>query len=96
MHVFACRYLYEWRMEIVIYTANFYVLLTVLLSIILGNDQLHAQLLDFTIGLLCTFTCFEHYTCMLMIRRLNCTDAASVSSLSVSSYPMQVHRIATY
>jgi hypothetical protein len=42
---------------------------------ILGNDQLDAQLLGFTIGLLCSSTCFEH--CMLIIRRLNCTDAAS-------------------
>ena len=42
---------------------------------ILGNDQLDTQLFDFTIRLLCSSTCFEHY--MLIIRRLNRTDAAS-------------------
>ena len=42
---------------------------------LLGNDQLDAQLLDFTIRLLCSSTCFEHY--MLIIRRLNCINAAS-------------------
>ena len=54
---------------------NFYVLLTVHLTITLGNDQLDTQLLDFTISLLSSSTCFEHY--MLIIRRLNCIDAAS-------------------
>ena len=48
-----------------------FVLLTVYLSIILDNDQLDTQLLYFTIRLLC----FEHY--MLIIRRLDCIDAAS-------------------
>jgi len=52
-----------------------YILLTVRLSIILGNDQLEAQLLDFTTRLLCSSTCFEHY--MLIMRRLNCIDAAT-------------------
>jgi len=39
-----------------------------------ANDQLYTQLLDFTVHLLCSSTCFKHY--MLIIRRLNCTDAA--------------------
>ena len=54
---------------------NFYILMTVHLSIILDNDQLDAHLLYFTIRLLQSSTCFEHY--MLIIRRLNCIDAAS-------------------
>ena len=41
----------------------------------LGNDQFDIQLLYFTILLLCSSTCFEHY--MLIIRRLNCIDPAS-------------------
>jgi len=45
------------------------------LSIILGNDQLDTQLLDFTICLISSSTCSEHY--MLIIRSLNCIDAAS-------------------
>ena len=53
----------------------FYVLLTVHLSIILGNDQLDTQLLYFTIRLLWSSTCFEHY--MFIIRRLNCIYAVS-------------------
>ena len=52
-----------------------YVLWTVHLSIILGNDQLDTQLLYFTIRLLRSSTCFEYYT--LIVRRLNCIDAAS-------------------
>ena len=55
--------------------SNCYVLLTVHLGIILDNDQLDTQLLCFTIRLLYSTTCFEHY--MLIIRRLNCIDAAS-------------------
>ena len=54
---------------------NYYVLLTVYLSIILDNDQRDAYLLYFTIRPLKSSTCFEHY--MLIIRRLNCIDAAS-------------------
>jgi len=41
----------------------------------LDNDQLVTHLLYFTIRLLQSSTCFEHY--MLIIRRLNCIDAAS-------------------
>ena len=41
----------------------------------LDNDQLDAHLLYFTIRPLQSSTCFEHY--MLIIRRLNCIDAAS-------------------
>ena len=41
----------------------------------LGNDQPDTQLLYFTIRLLWSSPCFEHY--MLIIRRLNCIDAAS-------------------
>jgi hypothetical protein len=44
-------------------------------SIIVGNDQLDTQLLYFTIRLLWSSTYFEHH--MLIIRRLNCIDAAS-------------------
>ena len=70
---------------------NFYVLLTVHLSINLDNDQLDAHLLYFTIRPLKSSTCFEHY--MLIIRRLNCIDSASGIVLSVSGRP--VHRTAT-
>ena len=51
-----------------------FVLLTVHLSIIL-DDQLDTQLLYFSLRLLRSSTCFEHY--MLIIRRLNCNDAPS-------------------
>jgi len=67
----------------------FNVLLTVNLSIILDNDQLDAHLLYFAICPLQSSTCFEH--CMLIIRRLNCIDAASGIVLSVSDRP--VHRL---
>ena len=40
----------------------------------LDNDQLDAHLLYFTIRPIQSSTCFEHY--MLIIRRLNCIDAA--------------------
>ena len=66
-----------------------YVLLTVHRSISLDNDQLDAHLLYFTIRPLQSSTCFEHY--MLIIRRLNCIDAASDIVLSVSD--RQVHRL---
>ena len=56
----------------------------------LDNDQLDAHLLYFTIRPLQSSTCFEH--CMLIIRRLNCIDAASGIVLSVSGRP--VHRTA--
>jgi len=42
--------------------------LTLNLSIILDNDQLDTHLLYFTISLLESSTCFEHY--MLIIRKL--------------------------
>jgi len=57
------------------YIVFFYVLLTVHLSISLDIDQLDAHLLYFTICLLQSSTCFEHY--MLIIRSLNCIDVAS-------------------
>ena len=41
----------------------------------LDNDQLDTHFLYFTIRRLQSPTCFEHY--MLIIRRLNCIDAAS-------------------
>jgi len=44
-------------------------------AVILDNDQLDTHLLYFTIRLLKFSTCFEHY--MLIIRRLNCIDAAN-------------------
>ena len=50
-------------------------MLTVHLSIILDNGQLDTHLLYFTIRLLLSSTCFEHY--MPIIRRLNYIDAAS-------------------
>ena len=59
----------------------FNVLLTVHLSISLDNDQLDAHLLCFSIRPLQSSTCFKHY--MLIIRRLNCIDAASGIVLSV-------------
>ena len=52
------------------------------LSIILDNDQRDAYLLYFTIYLLHASTCSEHY--MLIIRRLNCIDAASGIVLWIS------------
>jgi len=66
-----------------------HVLLTVHLSISLDNDQLDAHLPYFTIRPLQSSTCFEDY--MLIIRRLNCIDAASGIVLSVSGRP--VHRL---
>jgi len=73
-------------------------------NICLDNDQLDAHLLYFTIYLLHSSTCFEHY--MLIIRRLNCIDAVSGIMLSVSGRPVRrlrencvlsqpVHRMAT-
>ena len=53
----------------------FFVLLTTHLTISLDNDQLDTHLLYFTIRPLQSSTCFEHY--MLIIKRLNCIDAAS-------------------
>ena len=64
--------------------ANFYVLLTVHISISLDNDQLDAHLLYFTIRPLQSSTCFEHY--MLIIRRLNCIDEAS-GIVTLSKWP---------
>ena len=66
---------------------NFYVLLTVYLSISLDSDQLDAHLLYFKIRPLQSSTCFEHH--MLIIRRLNCIDAASVIVLSISGGPVR-------
>ena len=59
-----------------------YVLLTVHLSIILNNDQLDTHLLYFTIRL--SSTSLEHY--VLIIRRLNCIDAAS-GIVTLSKWP---------
>jgi len=67
---------------------NFCVMLTVHLSLILDNDQRDAHLLYFTIYLLHSSTCFEHY--MPIIRRLNCIDSASGIVLSVSDRPCTV------
>ena len=63
------------------------VLLTAHLRIILDNDQLYTHLLYFTICLLQSSTCFEHY--MLIIRRLNCIDSAS-RSVTLSKWPFSV------
>ena len=54
------------------------------LSAILDRDHLDINLLYFTIRLLKSSTCFEHY--MLIIRRLNCTDAAS-GIVTLSKWP---------
>ena len=62
-----------------------YVLLTVHLSIILDNDQLDTHLLYFTIRLLQPSTYFERY--MLIIRRLNCIDAAT-GIVTLSQWPI--------
>jgi len=51
---------------------------------ILDNDQLDTHLLYFTIRLLWSFTCSEHY--MLIIRRLNYIDAAS-GIITLSQWP---------
>ena len=59
------------------------------LSISLDKDQRNAHLLYFTIRPLQSSTRFEHY--MLIIRRLNCIDAASGIILSVSG--LSVHRL---
>ena len=66
-------------------------MLTVQLSISLDNDQLDAHLLYFTIRPLQSPTCLEHY--MLIIRRLNCIDAAS-GIVTLSKWPsgVQVER----
>ena len=58
-------------------------------GMILDNDQRDAHLLYFTMYLLHSSTCFEHY--ILIIRRLTCIDAASGIVLSVSGRP--VHRL---
>ena len=59
------------------------ILFELVILTVLDNDQLDTQLLDFTIRLLWSFACFEHY--MLIIRRLNCIDAASgIVTLKIS------------
>ena len=58
------------------------------LSISLDNDQLDAHLLYFTIRSLQSSTCFEDY--MLIIRRLNCIDAATGIVLPVSGRPVHL------
>ena len=54
------------------------------LTIIVDNDQLDTHLLYFTTHLLWSSTCFEHY--MIIIRRLNCIDAAS-GIVTLSKWP---------
>jgi len=57
----------------------------------LDNYRLHTQLFYFTIRLLWSSTCFEHY--MLIIRRLNCIDVASdIVTLSKWTSGAQVER----
>ena len=63
-----------------------------LISVPLDNDQRDAHLLYFTVYLLHSSTCFEHY--MPIIRRLNCIDAASGIVLSVNGRPM--HRLGEF
>jgi len=72
-------------------------------NVILDNDQLDTLLLYFTIHLLYSSTCFEHH--MLIIRRLNCIDAAS-GIVTLSKWPsgaqferelsQPVHQTTTY
>ena len=69
---------------------RFYVLLTLHLSTSLDNDQLDTHLLYFTVRLLRSSTCFEHH--MLIVRRLNCIDAASGVTLSKWLSGTQVER----
>ena len=57
--------------------------------LILDNDQRDAHLLYFTIYLSYSSTCFEHF--VLIIRGMNCIDAASGIVLSISAHP--VHRL---
>jgi len=64
------------------YTSN-------IIASFLDNDQLDTRLLYFTIRLLLSSTCFEH--CMLIIRRLNCIDAAS-GIVTLSKWPMHVQQ----
>jgi len=66
---------------------DFYVLLTVHLSIILVINEINAQVLGFIIGLLYASTCFEHY--VLIIRRSNCIIQHLVSSHSVGGRPVR-------
>jgi len=58
---------------------------------LLDNDQCDAHVLYFTMYLLHSSTYFENY--MLIIRRMNCIDAASGIVLSVSGRP--AYRTAT-
>ena len=53
-------------------------------NVILDNNQLDTQLLYFTIRLLQSSTCFENY--MLIIRRVNCINAAS-GIVTLSKWP---------
>jgi len=71
-------------MELPANIASDILLLNVHLSISLDNDQLHSHLLYFTIRPLQSSTCFEHY--MLIIRKLNCIDAAS-GIVTLSQWP---------
>ena len=64
--------------------SNFYILLTVHLSISFDNDQFNAHLLYFTIRPLQSSKCFKSY--MLIIRRMNCIDPAS-GIVTVSKWP---------
>jgi hypothetical protein len=56
------------------------------MALSLDNDQLDAHLLYFTIRLLYSSRFFKYYE--LIIRRLNCIDAASGILLSVSGSPV--------
>ena len=74
---------------------------TVGFVIFVHNDQLDTHLLYFTIYFLHSSTCFEHY--ILIIRRWNCIDTASVnrplsqwpSGAPVRCSSQPVHRTAT-
>jgi len=76
----------KWKLRIYI----FFYFVDLHLSKILDNDQRDAHLLYFTVYLLHSSTCFEYY--MLIIRRLNCIDAASgIVTLSGRPVPPDGH-----
>ena len=61
---------------------------TNMVKLILDNDQIDTHLLYFTIRLLQSSTCFEHY--MFIIRSLNCIDAASCI-VTLSKWPSDAY-----
>ena len=80
-----CSHFSRGTTVIIIYSECFYGFMTVKLSINLDNGQIDTHLLYFSILLLRSSTCFEHY--MLIVRRLNCIDVASgIVTLKISEW----------